>query len=75
MFITGCDSGFGNLAARTFDRRGFQVIASCMTEAGAEDLKATTSQLLQTVVLDVTDKDNVRQVAEKISKIVGDNGK
>ncbi|XP_066477707.1 dehydrogenase/reductase SDR family member 9 [Tiliqua scincoides] len=74
VFITGCDSGFGNLAARTFDRRGFRVIASCMTEKGAEDLRATTSKRLLTMLLDVTDEDNVRQVAEKVKHEVGERG-
>uniref|UniRef100_A0A8C3XJU7 Dehydrogenase/reductase 9 n=1 Tax=Chelydra serpentina TaxID=8475 RepID=A0A8C3XJU7_CHESE len=74
IFITGCDSGFGNLAARTFDKKGFRVLASCLTEAGAVELKAATSEQLQTVLLDVTDTDNVRKVAEWIKAEVGSAG-
>ncbi|XP_073161857.1 dehydrogenase/reductase SDR family member 9 isoform X2 [Lepidochelys kempii] len=74
IFITGCDSGFGNLAARTFDKKGFRVLASCLTEAGAVELKAATSEQLQTVLLDVTDPDNVRKVAEWIKAEVGSAG-
>uniref|UniRef100_A0A8C8SIN1 Dehydrogenase/reductase 9 n=1 Tax=Pelusios castaneus TaxID=367368 RepID=A0A8C8SIN1_9SAUR len=74
IFITGCDSGFGNLAARTFDKKGFRVLASCLTEAGAMELKAATSDQLQTVLLDVTDSDNVRKVAEWIKAQVGSAG-
>lgn len=75
VFITGCDTGFGNQAARTFDRIGFRVIASCMTEKGAEDLKATASQRLLTVLLDVTDTKNVQQVAKMVRDKVGEKGK
>nr|XP_006135844.1 dehydrogenase/reductase SDR family member 9 isoform X1 [Pelodiscus sinensis] len=74
VFITGCDSGFGNLAARTFDEKGFRVLASCLTEAGALDLKEATSEQLQTVLLDVTNPDNVRKVAEWIKAEVGSAG-
>uniref|UniRef100_A0A8C5F0L1 Dehydrogenase/reductase 9 n=1 Tax=Gopherus evgoodei TaxID=1825980 RepID=A0A8C5F0L1_9SAUR len=74
IFITGCDSGFGNLAARTFDKKGFRVLASCLTEVGAVELKAATSDRLQTVLLDVTDPDNVRKVAEWIKAEVGTAG-
>ncbi|XP_050772256.1 dehydrogenase/reductase SDR family member 9 isoform X2 [Gopherus flavomarginatus] len=74
IFITGCDSGFGNLAARTFDKKGFRVLASCLTEVGAVELKAATSERLQTVLLDVTDPNNVRKVAEWIKAEVGTAG-
>lgn len=75
IFITGCDSGFGKLAAMTFDRRGFQVIAGCLTEKGAKELKEESSANLQTVQLDVTKSDNIKQVAEQVKKEVGQRGK
>ncbi|KAM6458994.1 dehydrogenase/reductase SDR family member 9 isoform 1-T4 [Liasis olivaceus] len=74
VFITGCDSGFGKLAALTFDRRGFQVIGGCLTERGAKELKEESSDKLQTVLLDVTDSDNIKQVAEQVKKEVGEHG-
>uniref|UniRef100_A0A8C5MF11 Uncharacterized protein n=1 Tax=Leptobrachium leishanense TaxID=445787 RepID=A0A8C5MF11_9ANUR len=74
VFITGCDSGFGNLLARQLDRRGMRVLAACLTEKGAEDLKQETSSRLQTVILDVTDNKNVSSVAKKVSGIVGQAG-
>uniref|UniRef100_A0A8C5WS46 Dehydrogenase/reductase 9 n=1 Tax=Laticauda laticaudata TaxID=8630 RepID=A0A8C5WS46_LATLA len=74
IFITGCDSGFGKLAAMTFDRRGFQVIAGCLTEKGAKELKEESSANLQTVQLDVTNSDNIKQVAEQVKKEVGQRG-
>lgn len=75
IFITGCDTGFGNLAARTFDKKGFQVIAACLTESGAASLKAKTSERLHTVLLDVTDPENVKKTAQWVKSHVGEKGK
>ncbi|XP_072263987.1 retinol dehydrogenase 16-like [Pyxicephalus adspersus] len=74
VLITGCDSGFGNLAARQLDKRGLNVLAACLTEKGAEDLKKETSSRLQTVILDVTDSQSVSLTAKWVAEIVGDKG-
>ncbi|XP_053564144.1 retinol dehydrogenase 7 [Bombina bombina] len=74
VLITGCDSGFGNLAAKQLDRRGLKVLAACLTEKGAEELKKETSSRLQTVILDVTDSQRVKSVAKWVAEIVGDKG-
>uniref|UniRef100_A0A4X2M3N3 Retinol dehydrogenase 16 n=1 Tax=Vombatus ursinus TaxID=29139 RepID=A0A4X2M3N3_VOMUR len=59
VFITGCDSGFGNLLAKQLDLQGLRVIASCLTENGAEELKRNTSDRLETVILDVTKTESI----------------
>ncbi|XP_016051202.1 PREDICTED: dehydrogenase/reductase SDR family member 9 [Miniopterus natalensis] len=74
IFITGCDSGFGNLAARTFDKKGFRVIAACLTERGSAALKAEASDRLHTVLLDVTDPENVQRTAQWVKHQVGEKG-
>ncbi|KAM4701150.1 retinol dehydrogenase 7-like [Discoglossus pictus] len=74
VFITGCDSGFGNRAAKQLDRRGLRVLAACLTEKGAEDLKKETSSRLQTVILDVSDKESVRSAAEWVTQTVKGSG-
>ncbi|XP_013816007.1 dehydrogenase/reductase SDR family member 9 [Apteryx mantelli] len=74
IFITGCDTGFGNLAAKTFDKKGFRVFAGCLTETGAKELAAVTSKQLQTVLLDVRDSDNIKKVAARIKKEVQSEG-
>ncbi|KAM4626254.1 dehydrogenase/reductase SDR family member 9 isoform 1-T2 [Discoglossus pictus] len=74
ILITGCDTGFGNLAARTFDKRGFRVLATCLTDVGAAGLMEVTSERLKTVKLDVTDTDNVNKVAEWVRQEVGSKG-
>ena len=59
VFITGCDSGFGNLLARQLDLRGLRVLAACLTEKGAQQLRSQTSDRLGTVILDVTKTDHL----------------
>ncbi|XP_073519466.1 retinol dehydrogenase 7-like [Phyllobates terribilis] len=74
VLITGCDSGFGNLAAKQLDKRGMNVLAACLTQKGAENLKKETSSRLKTVILDVTDSQSVNAAAVWVSSIVGDKG-
>ncbi|GAB6030601.1 Dehydrogenase/reductase SDR member 9 [Chamberlinius hualienensis] len=56
VFITGCDSGFGEKLAIDLDKRGLYIFAGCYTENGAEELKKRTSNRLKTIHLDVTDQ-------------------
>ncbi|XP_017391647.1 retinol dehydrogenase 16 [Cebus imitator] len=74
VFITGCDSGFGNQLARQLDERGLQVLAACLTEKGAEQLRRQTSDRLETVTLDVTKTDSVAAAAQWVKERVGDRG-
>ncbi|CAH2224403.1 retinol dehydrogenase 3-like [Pelobates cultripes] len=74
VLITGCDSGFGNILAKQLERRGMLVLAACLTEKGAEDLKKETSHRLQTVILDVTDSQSVSSAAKWVTNIVGEAG-
>ncbi|XP_068121263.1 retinol dehydrogenase 7-like [Hyperolius riggenbachi] len=74
VFITGCDSGFGNLLAKQLDKRGMKVLAACLTQTGAENLKKETSSRLQTTILDVTDTTSVSSAAEWVATVVGNKG-
>ncbi|KAM9804954.1 retinol dehydrogenase 7-like [Neosynchiropus ocellatus] len=74
VVITGCDSGFGNLLARQLDKKGFHVVAACLTEKGAADLSSLTSPRLKTLLLDVTDTESIRRTVEFVSKEVGERG-
>lgn len=74
VYITGCDSGFGNLLARHLDKEGFRVIASCYTEKGEESLKKSCSSNLITTHLDVRSKESVAKVAAMIKDKVGERG-
>ncbi|XP_070793988.1 retinol dehydrogenase 7-like [Pituophis catenifer annectens] len=74
VFITGCDSGFGKQLARQLDARGLQVLASCLTPEGAEELKKVTSDRLKTTLLDVTNTQNVAATTEWVKTCVGNKG-
>ncbi|KAF3843049.1 hypothetical protein F7725_001898 [Dissostichus mawsoni] len=74
VFITGCDSGFGNLLARQLDGKGLHVLAACLSEEGAADLAAATSSRLKTLLLDVTDSESIRRGAQFVSREVGERG-
>ncbi|XP_040839269.1 retinol dehydrogenase 16-like [Ochotona curzoniae] len=74
VFITGCDSGFGNLLARQLDMRGLRVLAACLTEKGAEQLRRQTSDRVETVILDVTQTESITAAAQWVKEHVGDRG-
>ncbi|XP_047642923.1 17-beta-hydroxysteroid dehydrogenase type 6 [Phacochoerus africanus] len=74
VFITGCDSGFGNLLARQLDVRGLKVLAACLTEQGAQQLRKQTSDRLETVLLDVTKTESIAAATQWVKERVGDRG-
>ncbi|XP_018425094.1 PREDICTED: retinol dehydrogenase 16-like [Nanorana parkeri] len=74
VFITGCDSGFGKLLAKQLDKRGLKVLAACLTEMGAENLKKEASSRLQTTILNVTNTESVSSAAKWVNDIVSDQG-
>ncbi|XP_066470461.1 retinol dehydrogenase 7-like [Tiliqua scincoides] len=74
VFITGCDSGFGNLLARQLDAQGLRVLAGCLTQKGAEQLEKATSEQLRTTILDVTNTESVEAATEWVKGCVGSKG-
>ncbi|KAG9340605.1 hypothetical protein JZ751_021160 [Albula glossodonta] len=74
VFVTGCDSGFGNLLCKRLDRRGFNVLAGCLTEKGADDLRRATGPRLKATILDVTNTASIERAMEWSKKEVGDKG-
>ncbi|XP_075036805.1 retinol dehydrogenase 16-like [Mixophyes fleayi] len=74
VFITGCDSGFGNLLAQRLHKRGFIIIAACLTEKGSQDLKACTSPALKTVILNVTNTRSIDNAVEYVAEETGNRG-
>ncbi|XP_008826604.1 short-chain dehydrogenase/reductase family 9C member 7 isoform X2 [Nannospalax galili] len=74
VFITGCDSGFGNLLARQLVDRGMRVLAACFTEEGAQKLQQDTSYQLQTILLDVTKTESIKAAAQWVRDQVGEQG-
>ncbi|KAG7261862.1 hypothetical protein CRUP_003695, partial [Coryphaenoides rupestris] len=74
VFVTGCDSGFGNLLCRKLDSRGFRVLAGCLTEKGADELRRMAGPRLKTVLLNVTNQESIQKAMEWTKKEVGDKG-
>lgn len=74
VYVTGCDTGFGNLLAKHLDQLGFRVIAGCYTEKGEDELRKSASGKLTTVHLDVSDSQSVSKAADHIKTLVGPNG-
>ncbi|XP_050412347.1 retinol dehydrogenase 7 [Patella vulgata] len=73
VLVTGCDTGFGNLLAKRLDRLGFQVIAACLKQDAAAELKKTSSERLQTLQLDVTSEDDIKSALTKVKSILPSN--
>ncbi|XP_066471336.1 17-beta-hydroxysteroid dehydrogenase type 6-like isoform X2 [Tiliqua scincoides] len=74
VFITGCDSGFGNQLARQLDARGLRVLAACLTQKGAEQLEKAVSERLKTTILDVTSTESIEAATEWVKGCVGSKG-
>ncbi|XP_042304446.1 retinol dehydrogenase 7-like [Sceloporus undulatus] len=74
VFITGCDSGFGNKLARQLDALGLRVLAACFTQEGAEELERLSSDRLKTTILDVSSKESVVAATEWVKGIVRSKG-
>ncbi|KAM3917140.1 retinol dehydrogenase 7-like [Leptodactylus fuscus] len=74
VFITGCDSGFGSLLAQRLHRKGFVVIAACLTEKGSDELKACTSPTLKTVLLNVTNPKSIDNAVTYVAEETGSRG-
>lgn len=50
------------------DKKGLKVYAGCLTEKGANTLKSKTSNQLETIVCDITKKEDIQNVANIVSK-------
>lgn len=67
VFITGCDTGFGNRLVRRLDKNtGLGVFAGCLTDQGRMDLDKSTSERVQVLSLDVTDHESVAQCFKEV---------
>lgn len=63
IFITGCSSGIGLLAAQALKARGYRVIASCRKQQDYDNLVA---QGFETVLLDLDDASSVALAAKQV---------
>lgn len=62
VLITGCDTGFGLLAAKSFAERGINVFAAYLREFGAD---TELNQRLIPIQLDVTKEDDIKMPSRR----------
>lgn len=61
VFVTGCDSGFGNLLVRRLDTLGVHVFAGCFTTKAVEEYQTATSSRIVPVPLDITSTKSIQE--------------
>ena len=65
--VTGCDTGFGNAAAKRLGEIGCHVIAGCLTEERETDLRKSSSEKLRTIQMDVSKRESVQKAFEFVT--------
>uniref|UniRef100_A0A3P8V0E0 11-beta-hydroxysteroid dehydrogenase type 2 n=1 Tax=Cynoglossus semilaevis TaxID=244447 RepID=A0A3P8V0E0_CYNSE len=76
VFITGCDSGFGNATARHLDVLGFEVFATVLdlSGEGARALQKNCSNRLTLLQVDITEPQQVNQALMETKAKLGLKG-
>jgi len=72
ILITGCSTGLGFAAARAFAERGYRVIATVRSEDDARRVGAECKGSIQSVLCDVTVKEQVADLPATVRRITGD---
>lgn len=70
VLITGCDSGFGEMASRALSAKGFPVVAACLTEEGVKRLRGVVTL---SVVCDVTKQNDIDNLVKEVSTLLKSN--
>uniref|UniRef100_A0A3P8THP1 3-hydroxybutyrate dehydrogenase, type 1 n=1 Tax=Amphiprion percula TaxID=161767 RepID=A0A3P8THP1_AMPPE len=77
VFITGCDTGFGNALAKHLHKLGFTVFAGCFLKdkdgEGAKELEEFHSDRMKVVQLDVCSEEQVNKAVEFIKDNLEDS--
>ncbi len=75
VLITGASSGIGRATALALDRAGYRVLAGVRRPEDATALKAAAGRRrLETIILDVTVKDDIEAASLKVSEITDNQG-
>ncbi|XP_052082336.1 17-beta-hydroxysteroid dehydrogenase type 6-like [Mytilus californianus] len=70
IFITGCDSGFGNMLAKRLDELGFNVFAGCLTQSGKEQLKRQTTDRVKVIPIDVSKTESIQKAFDTVKSLL-----
>ncbi|XP_071805725.1 retinol dehydrogenase 7-like [Asterias amurensis] len=77
VLITGCDTGFGYLLARTLShKRKLNVIATCLTKAGMQKFQENGDGAIGRITpiqMDVTNSESIHQALAKVKQILPEN--
>jgi NAD(P)-dependent dehydrogenase (short-subunit alcohol dehydrogenase family) len=75
ILITGCSSGVGRATALLFSNKGYRVYAGVRTAVDAEALThSDSSGNIRTLILDVTDPEQLNTAVQTLEDQHGDNG-
>ncbi len=66
VLITGTSSGIGRACAEEMAGRGWRVLATVRRESDGEEVRALSPDLIEPLILDVTDLDAIAALAEKV---------
>jgi hypothetical protein len=72
VVITGCDTGFGLLAAQELHKQGYLVVAACLTADGCARLAGKVTKAVQ---CDVTSQDSLDNLAREVQNLLTSTGK
>mmetsp|Transcript_6958 Transcript_6958/g.11024 ORF Transcript_6958/g.11024 Transcript_6958/m.11024 type:complete len:339 (-) Transcript_6958:65-1081(-) len=68
FLVTGCDTGFGNMAAQMLDREGYSVFAGCFTTEAIERHQEEGSKRIKPFQLDVTNDTSITAMKEFVKE-------
>ncbi|KAH9380036.1 hypothetical protein HPB48_023020 [Haemaphysalis longicornis] len=73
VLVTGCDTGFGYLAAKRFADDGFAVFAACLNASSDGAKELTKRHNVRVVPLDITKDDQVQRALTQVKDGLGSN--
>jgi NAD(P)-dependent dehydrogenase (short-subunit alcohol dehydrogenase family) len=68
VVVTGSSTGIGRACVLHLDRLGFRVFGGVRRDEDAESLRAETTERFEPLILDVTDPDQIREAAERVTQ-------
>ena len=75
VVITGASSGIGRACSLFLDQMGYQVFAGVRTSSAAEKLRNEASSRLVTVMMDITDTNQIQHAVQDIKINLGISGR
>ncbi|XP_005108515.1 retinol dehydrogenase 7-like isoform X3 [Aplysia californica] len=70
VFITGCDTGFGQRLSVRLNKMGFHVISGCLTQKGADTLTQLCPDRLSALLLNVADSDSIQKAFKRVQDLL-----